>query len=405
VHDPGVGLLALGLFALALAMNALWPRRRPAELGLASFFAGWLTSELAFHVLLWLTLAVAWFLHAGALGDWQGQLGLGLCLSAAALLLLSCLMSARTRAIVEQAVSGFPSLEGGRQWRQLLLPIPVTHPDVERVADITYHQDDEWRLRLDVFRRRGAPASGRRPAIIYCHGGGWIIGHRRYQGLPTLQRMASRGWICFSIQYRLSPRATFPDHIIDVKRAIAWVRAHAAEWNVDPDCIVLCGGSAGAHLASLAALTPNHQAWQPGFEDADTSVAGCIAYYGVYDFTNRFGHWSSGLRMVLERWVIKQPFDQARARFEAASPLSHVGAHAPPFLVAHGTRDTVVPVEEARQFVAALQQHQRCVYLEVPGAQHAFEIFPSLRTLAVLDGVERFLEGTRSSRSSVRKTA
>jgi acetyl esterase/lipase len=397
-----VGLLVVGSCALLLAGNALWPRRAPPELGMVSFFAGWLTSELALHLLLWLTLVVALFLRAGALATWAGQLGLGLSLAAAGLLLWSSLLSARCRVIVDNAVARLPSLPRSFEWRQLLLPIPVTHPEVERVADVTYFEDDEWRLRLDVFRpknKKTGDAASSRPAVIYCHGGAWIIGHRRFQGLPTLHRLAARGWICFSIQYRLSPRATFPDHIVDVKRAIAWVREHADEWGVDPSCIVVAGGSAGAHLASLAALTPNHAAWQPGFEDADTSVQGCIAYYGVYDFTDRFGHWPrGGLRMILERYVFKARLKEARARFEAASPLSHAGPHAPPFLVAHGTHDTVVPVEEARQFVAALGD--RCVYLEVPGAQHAFEIFPSLRTLAILDGVERFATSLYASKKA-----
>jgi acetyl esterase/lipase len=370
---------------LLLAANIHWPRRRPAELGAVSFFAGWLTAELAFHALFWLTVVVALFLRAGALATRAGQLGLGLSLAAATLLLLSCRESAQCRAVVERALGDVPRV---LEWRQLLWPIPVTHPNVERVADVVYFQDADWRLKLDVFRRRGDQAT-MRPALIYCHGGGWVLGHRRFQGLPTLQRMAARGWVCFSIQYRLSPRATFPDHIVDVKRAIAWVRAHAREWGVDPSFIVIVGGSAGAHLASLAALTPNHTAWQPGFEDADTRVQACISYYGVYDFTNRFGHWpEGGLRMILERFVFKERFAVAESRFRAASPLSHIGPQAPPFLVVHGTHDTVVPVEEARQFVAAMGE--RAVYLEVPGAQHAFEIFPSLRTVALLDGVERF---------------
>ena len=199
--------------------------------------------------------------------------------------------------------------------------------------------------------------------------------------------MAARDWICFSIEYRLSPRATFPDHVIDVKRAVAWVRENAAEWGVDPSFIVIAGGSAGAHLASLAALRPNHAAWQPGFEEADTTRAGLhFLHYGVYDFTNRFGHWPArGLRMLLERWVLKARLDEARPRFADASPLEHVGPGAPPFLVAHGSRDSIVPVDEARQFVAVLRERgkQPCVYLEVPGAQHAFEVFPSLRTVAL----------------------
>jgi dipeptidyl aminopeptidase/acylaminoacyl peptidase len=79
-------------------------------------------------------------------------------------------------------------------------------------------------------------------------------------------------------------------------------------------------------------------------------------------------------------------------KFEAASPIAHVGAHAPPFLVVHGERDSIVPVDEARQFVDALRQASgaACVYIEIPGAQHAFEVFPSVRTLNLMHGVERF---------------
>jgi acetyl esterase/lipase len=388
-----VGLFVTGAIVLALASNALWPTRVPAQLGVASFFAGWLTSELAFHLLLGHAVVVSMFVHAGALGHLAGRLGLGLSGGAALLLCASCRSSLRSRAVLAPALHELPAAPAPRAWRQLLWPIPVTHPEVERVRDVVYHDDGRLRLRLDVLRRHGETAVGR-PALIYAHGGGWMIGHRRYQGLPTLQRLAARGWVCFSVEYRLSPRATFPDHVIDLKRAIAWVRAHAAEWGVDGSFIVVAGGSAGAHLASLSALTPHRADWQPGFESADTRVQACVSYYGVYDFTDRFGHWPTpGLRLVLERWVMKATLAQARERFFDASPLSHVAPDAPPFLVAHGTHDSLVPVDEARAFVAALRARSRqpIVYLEVPGAQHAFEIFPSLRSLAVVDGVERFV--------------
>jgi acetyl esterase/lipase len=403
LHDPLVGLLFFGTLAFALSFNALWPRRAPAELAAASFFAGWLTAELAFHVLLWQAAVVALFIYGGALHDWPGEVGLGLSLGAAMLLLASLRLSARSRMAVEGALVDLPTeARRGFEWTQLLMPIPVTHRRVERQGDVIYYDDGKVKLRLDVWRRRG-PRSERAPALIYVHGGGWVIGDKRYQGLPTLQRLASCGWVCFSIQYRLSPRATFPDHIIDVKRAIAWVRAHAAEYGADPDFIAVAGGSAGAHLASLAALTPNRAEWQPGFESANTTVQLCIAYYGVYDFVNRFGHWRTpGLKRLLERYVFKTRIDEARQQFELASPISHIGPHAPPFLIVHGTHDTLVPVAEARAFFNALsaESEAACVYIEVPGAQHAFEIFPSLRTIALLDGVERFASHVHARRSS-----
>jgi acetyl esterase/lipase len=209
-----------------------------------------------------------------------------------------------------------------------------------------------------------------------------------------MQHLASRGWVCVSINYRLSPRATFPDPIIDVKRAIAWIRAHGVEYGADPSFLVVTGGSAGGHLCALAALSGNDPEYQPGFEDVDTSVDGCVSFYGVYDFTDRHGQYRNrGLARLLERRVMKVPMATAREAYERASPMSRVSEQAPPFLVVHGDRDTLVPVEEARHFVATLRARTRApiAYAEIPGAQHAFEIFPSLRTALVVHGVERFV--------------
>jgi dipeptidyl aminopeptidase/acylaminoacyl peptidase len=146
-------------------------------------------------------------------------------------------------------------------------------------------------------------------------------------------------------------------------------------------------------LAALAALTPNDAALQPGFERADTSVAACLSLYGIYDLGNRHGHWPNrGLQELLQRYVMKAQLNEAPERFDAASPIAHVGPHAPPFLVVHGELDSVVPVAEARQFYRALELSTAtpCAYIEVPGAQHAFETFPSVRTHFLLHGLERF---------------
>src|SRR5206468_3430781 len=95
---------------------------------------------------------------------------------------------------------------------------------------------------------------------------------------------------------------------------------------------------------------------------------------------------------LLERYVMKARLTDAPDRFEQASPIAHLGPHAPPFLVVHGARDSLVPVAEARAFVEALRKETRApvAYIEVPGAQHAFEVFPSVRTLYLLRGLQRF---------------
>jgi acetyl esterase/lipase len=393
-------LLLVSVVGLLFTLNAFRPRYAPAGLAAVSFFSGWLTAELALHHVFFQGLVVIVLVRAGALAAWPGKVGLGLC-GMSWVLLWILWRAADVSDVIAQALVELEGVEpdvppARGVWRQLMFPIPVTHPQTERVRDIVYFDDGKLRLALDVFRRRGADYArdAKRPALVFVHGGAWVLGSKDHQGLVTLYHFAARGWLCFSINYRLSPRATYPDHIVDVKRAIAWVRAHAVEYGADPDFIVVSGGSAGGHLASLAALTSGRRELQPGFEDADTRVQGCVSFYGVYDFTDRYGHWpNAGLLRLLERHVLKQRLADAPEAFAAASPMAHVHEDAPPFLLVHGNRDSLVPVAEGRAFHAALRAVTRapCVYFEIPGAQHAFEVFPSPRSLNVLKGVDRFL--------------
>lgn len=189
------------------------------------------------------------------------------------------------------------------------------------------------------------------------------------------------------MDYRLSPRAAFPAHVVDVKRAIAWVREHAEEYGVDPSFVVVTGGSAGAHLAALVGLTADDPEYQPSFAGADTSVAAVAAFYGIYDLTERRRPMGRLVRWALERWVIKARYEDAPERFARASPIERVRPDAPPFFVVHGTADSVIPVEGARAFVERLREVSRSpvVYVEVPGGGHAFDVMPSLRTAATVE--------------------
>jgi acetyl esterase/lipase len=206
----------------------------------------------------------------------------------------------------------------------------------------------------------------------------------------------------------LSPHATFPDQLVDLKRAIQWIREHGAEYGADPDFLIVTGGSAGGHLASLVALTANDSRYQPGFENVDTSVQGCVSFYGVYDFTDRHGVWyHPGLQDILESKVMKASREEDPERYEQASPIAQISPDDPPFFVIHGDSDTMVPVAEARLFSETFRRVARAplVYAEIPGAQHAFELFPSLRSLHVVHGVERFLAYLYSEHLSVRESA
>ena len=390
-----VALTALGLLAV---LNALRPARWTPVL-LPAFFWAWLTNELAPQLLVLLGLTVMAFALLGGIDGGVGLVGLGLAAAEAAGLVLLVRRSERAADVADEALSDVPDIgetPGGEPaggLRRFFVPMAFRHPDVERLVDVRYSEEHP-RHRLDVYRRKDAPTGC--PTLLQVHGGGWVIGDKREQGRPLMLALAARGWVCFAPNYRLSPRATFPDHLVDVKRALAWVREHGSEYGADPGFLVLTGGSAGGHLVALAALTANDPAYQPGFESVDTRVQGCVPYYGVYDLEGETGTKAAEIRAkrLLEKVVLKT---RDRTVFREASPLSHVRADAPPFFVIHGRNDTLVPVEEARLFVERLRAASDApvAYLELPGTQHAFDVFPSIRSAHVVRAVERFVETLR----------
>jgi acetyl esterase/lipase len=217
--------------------------------------------------------------------------------------------------------------------------------------------------------------------------------------------LVARGWVCVAINYRLSPKGTWPDHIVDVKKALAWVKEHIGEYGGDPAFVAISGGSAGGHLCALAALSVDDPAFQPGFEDADTSVQACVPFYGVMDLTSSPGGsaiFGPGLLDMLEKTVMKVKESDHPEVFRAASPTYRVHADAPPFFVLQGANDTLVPVETARTFVERLRAVSRSpvAYAELPLAQHAFDVLASLRCQATTSAVGDFLEGARAAHAA-----
>jgi acetyl esterase/lipase len=406
--SPAVPWLALGVSIVGalLTLNAVRPPRRPATVAALAFFAGWVTIEVAVHHIVWQLAIAAGFVALGSLHAWPGWLALAVTAASWSMLYRCYRTASRAEEVVARALEealgqGFEAkmlpgiqdrLAPRRDWKHLVLPLPTLNPEVVRERDIVYSEGPGYRMRLDVYRP--ANAKGPCPTVLQIHGGAWVLGSKNEQGLPLVMHLAAHGWTCLSVNYRLAPRATFPDPLVDLKRALQWIREHGREHGADPDFVIVTGGSAGGHLAALVALTANDPEYQPGFEDVDTSVRGCVAFYGVYDFTNRRGVWPhKGLLRLLERAVMKAPLQAARDANEKASPMSRIHPGAPPFFVIHGEIDTMVPVEEARAFVDDLRAVTKSpvVYAEIPGAQHAFEVYPSIRTGFVIHGVERFL--------------
>jgi acetyl esterase/lipase len=401
--------LAVSLVGVLLVVNAFRPARHQL-LVVPSFFAGWYTAEMPIWHIAWQAAATVVFGLEGALGSWPGWVALGVNAASWSGLVVHARISAGARGVFLRAemetplpasdIADLPVHGGDTMWRfpRLLYPLPRPARSVQALRNIDYVGDGVRAHRLDIIRRRGEPPQGA-PVLVYIHGGAWVIGNKREQGLPLLHELARRGWVTVTINYRLSPRATWPDHIVDCKRALGWVREHISEYGGAPDFIAVSGGSAGGHLSALLALTPGDPEFQPGFEAIDTSVDACVPFYGVYDMTAGRGTsgYDAGLLALLERQVFKRKIADDPAVFEAASPLHRVNADAPPFFVVHGTNDTLVPVADARAFVSALRAVSKSVvlYAELPYTQHAFDVLPSVRSAHAVAAVVRFLEGAR----------
>ncbi|MBO0846522.1 MAG: alpha/beta hydrolase [Nocardioides sp.] len=389
----------------ALTANALRPPFANLRGGLTSFALGWPTSELA-PQLLALTVADT-ALHLARGKEQRSRLGLLLAAGTAAGLVQIVRESRRVRVLAEQSLVDSLGVEysdrpGPRPtevdlrtpWRRLLNPFSFKDPLVKVDRNIPY-SDAGRRGLLDIYRPLAGEPVGA-PVLIEVHGGGWTMGSKDQQGVPLMQRMAGRGWVGVSINYRLAPRDPFPAQIIDVKRAIAWVKDHIEEYGGDPSYVVITGGSAGGHLAALAALTPNDPEYQPGFEGADTRVQAAVPFYGVYDFAGATGLKNALLmrdRFLAPR-VVQATWHDRPEIFEHASPILRITSDAPDFFVLHGARDSLVDVEQARLFVAALRETSKAsvAYAEFPGTQHAFDVFPSIRSEHVVRAVERYLE-------------
>jgi acetyl esterase/lipase len=399
--------LTVSIIGASFTASALLRGRRLLMFVVPYFLGAWLAGELALHHLAWQAAATLIFLALGALDAWPGVLGLGITVVSWIGLLAAQRRAGLAYPALERALGAAehrtgrptaftPAIEQHIPVRRYAHPFKMREPGVERIADIAYGSEGKRNL-LDVYRPASRPTGC--PILLQIHGGAWVLGEKDQQGLPLMSQLTSAGWVCVAPNYRLSPKATFPDHLIDVKRALAWVREHAASYGGDPDFVAITGGSAGGHLAALVALTPNAPELQPGFERIDTSVAACVPFYGIYDFLDRYHvRGMQAMTPFLARTVMKCKPHLAPERWEQASPISHVRPDAPPFFVIHGTHDSLAFVEDARIFVRSLRAVSKnpVLFAEIPGAQHAFDVFRSLRCQHAVNAVQVFLERTHA---------
>lgn len=391
---PAYLLLLLSLFSAVATMNAVRPYRQTLLL-IPSMFWSWFVLGFLGQLVAAQVAVAAVLIAVGALDDRAGLIGLVILAISWVGMLYTFLRTRAARRVVNVSLA-----EAGIQrtaakvprWRTLLA-FPIRGRSVIKIKNVPFRRVAGRTLKLDIYHS-GSNGTDR-PVFVYIHGGAWIMGSRREQGLPIIHHLARNGWLCFSLSYRLSPGAGWPDHLIDVKAGLSWVRDHAREYGGDPSFTVASGGSAGGHLAAMAGLTVNQPEYQPGFEEADTSVQVAVPIYGIFDMTNRLGRQSKQfVPGLLEPLVIKAYLEDEPEKFFDASPIDRIHPGAPTFVIPHGDRDTMSPIEEARAFAKKLRSVSACrvVYMEFPGAQHIFDVGYSFQSAQMIEGILSVLE-------------
>ena len=321
--------VALISWGVACALTR-WPR-----LGSFSAIPALLVSELPFIVGYLLIASTVLALADGDLDSPGGAAG-----AAVALLALAGLWSWRAARCARTRRCTTPAGRGGRGAASCA-------PRSSR-AGSTWSGCAAWPTAtgrdrtLDVYHRRDRPASA--PVLLHFHGGGFHSGNKAREARPLIRHLTSRrGFVCVSADYRLQPHVTLADQVADVRDAIAWVRAHAAEYGAEPGTLFVAGSSAGANLAIRAVC------------EGETGIAGLICRYGYYG---------------------------------NLAPRGDL----PPMLVVHGDKDMRIPASDVRAFVERVRavSSRPVSYAELPGAHHDFDMFESIRSAAVSQAVDQF---------------
>jgi acetyl esterase/lipase len=309
-----------------------------------------------------------------------------------------------TNAVTEAALRGIvPAKDLAIEW-----PAPESAPPLWKLRE---HRRSVHRTSvrygplpsqlLDVWRPKELPVEPA-PVLVFVPGGAWVHGSRMLQGYALMSHLAQLGWVCLSIDYRCAPHHRWPAHITDVKTAIAWARANVDKFGGDRNFVAVAGCSAGGHLSALAGLTANDPGMQCDLpEGSDTTVDAVVGIYGRYDWEDRSTVERVRFMDFLERVVVGRKAAKHPDVFRKASPMAWVHKDAPPFLVIHGTGDSVIPVEQARSFVERLRKASRSVvsYIELPGAGHAFDMIDGARTGSMATAIGLFLNQIHRSRS------
>ncbi len=241
------------------------------------------------------------------------------------------------------------------------LLIPGTHTGaITVVTGLVYHTVGDEALHLDLAYPTQDPASTNLTvALLYLHGGGFQSGDRSGYA-SAIRAMARQGVFAASADYRLadgSPGRKFPAAVLDAACAVRWIKAHAAEYRVDPARIGITGGSAGGNLALMVGLAPEIADADPARPHAqfDSRVRAVVNYCGPTDYLRLLESAHTADRLVVLKYLKGGNVPTVRASARAASPLYYVDPRDPPVLTLHGTRDRIVPFASAQSLDRAMR--------------------------------------------------
>ena len=267
-----------------------------------------------------------------------------------------------------------------RQQRNLAARIPA---DVEVMRDIEYGKGGDTPLKLDIVRPKTQPKDPM-PVVVFIHGGGWQKGDKQ-SALGRLIPLVQKGYFGATINYRLTDIAPFPAQIEDCKCAIRWVRAHAKEYNLDPDHIGVWGGSAGGHLVALLGTSGGVKSLEGkgGWQDQSSKVQAVADYFGPTDFpywveeVKKKGFTLEQLEAQHAGGVISKllggKFSEKMDVAKQASPTTYIDKSDPPVFIGHGEKDQLVPLSQSQVFYDALKKEGVEVTLHVvKGQGHGF---------------------------------
>jgi acetyl esterase/lipase len=269
-----------------------------------------------------------------------------------------------------------------------LIPIPEANVDhiKRKWLDLPY-ADHSPTQALDIY----LPDEGKGlfPVIMYIHGGAFSLGDKRsIEFLPYLKGL-ERGYAVVSVNYRLSGEAIFPAGLQDVKAAIRWVRANAAEYQLDGSRMAAWGSSSGGNLAAMVCLTGNVTTFdEPGLGNPayPCSVQAAVDWFGPTDFLkmdeqleeNGFGPADHNAAFSPESRYLGGKLADVPVKVEIANPMTYIHKHMPPLLIQHGRLDTVVPVQQSLMFADKLEKYvsPECFEVDIlEGAGHSDALF------------------------------